>query len=296
MNLTVLNMNKDADDDDPYRRRTEEELADLPEYWWHCWLIDSIKRGDHPAIQRHLARMPESLHEEDPYYWVPFIIAAQQRQVFSVACAHGALETARYLLHEQPALARDGAGSTPILCAAQSLVMCARDEQSEMIGERDGRIRFDAQAARERVHRCEAAVGLLLDRGACACDRRGDGDMVLHLAITRAGPALLQRLLDGAADAFATTTDVSYTVFGFLFESTETSKDLTLLHLAAWCLSHVPAMGFLLSRGADVRIRNKRGRSPLHEAVGGTFGGMLPIPVEESIRAQEAILAVLCGN
>lgn len=69
----------------------------------------------------------------------------------------------------------------------------------------------------------------------------------------------------------------------------------TPLHLAAQCLSHAPATGFLLSRGADVRIRNKRGRTPLHEAAGGELC-RLPVPVEENIRAQEAMLAVLCGS
>ncbi|KAK7743294.1 hypothetical protein SLS53_004379 [Cytospora paraplurivora] len=67
-------MNNDIDN--PYRRQTVEELAELPEYWWYCWLIEPIKRGDLPAIQRHLARMPESLHTEDLHYWDPFILAA----------------------------------------------------------------------------------------------------------------------------------------------------------------------------------------------------------------------------
>jgi hypothetical protein len=61
----------------------------------------------------------------------------------------------------------------PILEAAASLVSCAMDEQSEMMAERAGRARFDAQAVRERVHRSEALVGLLLDRGACARDSMG---------------------------------------------------------------------------------------------------------------------------
>ncbi|ROV93288.1 hypothetical protein VSDG_06838 [Cytospora chrysosperma] len=510
------------DTDDPYQLPTEEELAHPDEYWWHSWLIDPIKRGDLCAIQQYLARNPEGLHTECPSYFDPFIVAAQQpapdalrlllehwaahptpgapppnergSSLFNVACAHGVLETARYLLDEQPALAglhaRSGHGRTPILEAAASLVSCAMDEQSEMMVERAGRARLDAQAARERVHRSEALVGLLLDRGACARDSMGytdwdtgpavvdsDGDMdtVFSLAIARAGPALLRRLMDEGADAFVTTSDRSHHIFGYLFENSGTSGKLTLLHLAAFygnypgvqvlmehyaqrgldmadvtysqdqfgrlpihyaaagwpgdcldtdstdtytdtdnyttallriltdsgnprltnapdqysetplhyalspnlitgraaiavarflctdlhasarlrgrggetplhrlchgrphhascsidtrlaalllnldqdlaadvkavddagntplhlavrCLAHVPAAGFLLGRGADVRTRNKRGRTPLHEAAGGQYG-LATVSVEESIRAQDAMLAVLCGS
>lgn len=139
------------DQDDPYRPRTEEELARLPEYWWHSWLIDPIRRGDLPAVQQYLARRPEGLYMESPSHFDPFIVAAQQpdpaalrlllqhwavhptpgapppdergASLLHVACGDGALEAARYLLDEQqPALAllhaRSAYGRTPLLDAA----------------------------------------------------------------------------------------------------------------------------------------------------------------------------------
>lgn len=311
-------MNEDADD--PYRLPTEEELEHLGEYWWHSWLIDPIKRGDLPAIQRYLARKPEGLNTESPSYFDPFIVAAQRpgpgalrlllehwaahptpgapppnergSSLFSVACEHGALETARYLLDEQPALAdlhaRSAHGGTPILMAAASLVSCASDEQSE---------RFDAQAARERVHRSEALVCLLLDRGACARDSvgytawdadlaavgrdGGDRDTVLSLAIARAGPALLQRLIDEGADAFAITSDRSHHKFGYLFENSGASATLTLLHLAAF-YGNYPGIQVLVEhyaqRGRDVAgvmaCRDQFSRLPIHYAAAGWPGAL----------------------
>lgn len=327
-------MNEDADD--PYRLPTEEELEHLGEYWWHSWLIDPIKRGDLPAIQRYLARKPEGLNTESPSYFDPFIVAAQRPDpgalrlllehwaahptpgapppnergsaLFSVACEHGALETARYLLDEQPALAhlhaRSADGGTPILMAAASLVSCALDEQSQ---------RLDAQAARERVRRSEALVGLLLDRGACARDSvgytawdtnlaaagsdGGDRDTVLSLAIARAGPALLRRLIDEGADAFAITSDRSHYNFGYLFENSGASATLTLLHLAAF-YGNYPGVQVLMEhyaqRGRDVSdlvaCRDQFGRLPIHYATAGWPGATGAGPVDTDTMALLRIL------
>lgn len=323
------------DEDDPYRLPTEEELAHLGEYWWHSWLIDPIKRGDLPAIQRYLARKPEGLHTESPSYFDPFLVAAQQpdpgalrlllqhwaahptpgapppndrgSSLLHVACAHGALETVRYLLDEQPALvdlhARSAHGSTPLLDAAASFVSYARDEQAEMMAERaaHGRAQLDVQAARERVRRSEALVNLLLDCGACAHDSMcftewdtnpdpaivddsddGDRDTVLSLAIARAGPTLLRRSLDEGADAFATTSDRAHHPFGYLFENTGMSRKLTLLHLAAFygnypgvqvLVEHCAQRG--LSMADAVACRDQFGRLPIHYAAAGWPGALL---------------------
>jgi ankyrin repeat protein len=69
----------------------------------------------------------------------------------------------------------------------------------------------------------------------------------------------------------------------------------TPLHLAARHLAHAPAARFLVGRGANVRIRNNRGRTPLHEAAGGDLG-VAGASVEERIRAQYGMLAVLCAS
>lgn len=311
MNLTVLNMNDHADD--PWWLPTDEELQDLPEYWWHIWLIEPIMRGDLPAIQRYLAQVPEGLNTEDPYYYDPFIVAAKQplpgalrlllehwavhptpeeappnergNPLMNVACAHGALETVRYLLDEQPELAglqsRSVFGRTPILDAAASLVSCVR-------GGRAG----PAERARS-----EALVGLLLDRGACVrdsvhCDDdwgtgpavvdSDDRVTVLSLAIAWAGPALLRRLIDEGADAFATTSDGSHHTYGFLFEDTGTSRKLTLLHLAAF-YGNYPGIKVLLEHYAqrgldmvDVACRDQFGRLPIHYAAAGWPGASCP--------------------
>lgn len=318
----------DNDAEDPYRVPTEEELAHLGEYWWHSWLIDPIKRGDLPAIQRYLSRKPEGLHTESPSRYDPFIVAAQQQDpgalrlllehwavhptpgapspnergslLLNVACAHGALETARYLLDNQPALAglhaRSANGYTPILEAAASLVTCALDEQSELVAGTDGRAHFDAQAARERVHRSEALVGLLLDRGAsardsmvctewgadpAAVDSEGGKDTVLSLAITRAGPTLLRRLIDAGADAFATTSDRSHHPLGYLFKNNGTSGSLTLLHLAAF-YGNYPNAQVLVEQYAQrglgladaMACQDQFRRLPIHYAAAGWPGAL----------------------
>lgn len=50
-------------------------------------------------------------------------------------------------------------------------------------------------------------------------DSDSDRDTVLSLAIAHAGPPLLRRLIDEGADAFATTSDRSHHIFGYLFEN-----------------------------------------------------------------------------
>ncbi|KAJ4414703.1 hypothetical protein N0V82_007754, partial [Gnomoniopsis sp. IMI 355080] len=321
----------DDDADDPYRLPSEEELAHLGEYWWHSWLIDPIMRGDLPAIQRYLARKPDGLHTECPSYFDPFIVAAQQptpgalrlllehwavhptpdaplpnergSPLFHVACAHGALETVRYLLDEQPALASVHARSstnrhTPILEAAAFLVFCAEKEQAEVMDEAAGRARFNAPAARERVHLSEALMGLLLDRGACASDSVGykewdtggpsvvdsiaKRETVLSLAIARAGPALLRRLIDEGADALATTSDWSHHIRGSLFDNSGISRNLTLLHLAAFygnysgiqvLMEHYAQRGLEMTDA--VACRDQFGRLPIHYAAAGWPGAWL---------------------
>lgn len=266
-------------EDDPYRLPTEEKLPQLSEDWWHSWLIDPIKRDDLPAIQRYLAQNPDGLHTVSPSYSDPFIVAAQRPNpgalrllleqwavhqtpgapppnqrgslLFNVACAHGALETVRYLLDEQPALAdlhaRSTNGYTPILEAAVFLMSCASDEQSEMLA---GRAQFDAQAARERVHRSEA---------------------------------LLRRLIDKGADVLATTCDRSHHMFGYLFENSGTSRKLMLLHLAAFYGNYLSSQILLehyAQHGLDipdiVARRDQFGRLPIHYAAArwpGALGG-----------------------
>lgn len=308
----------------------DEELTNLPEYWWDCWLVNPIKQGDLLAIQRYLDRQPEGLSAECPNYYDPFVVAAQQQHpaalrlllehwavhptpdapppnergllLFNEACAHGALETARYLLDEQPTLVSLHAfsryGRTPILNAAESLVSCAKDEANA---------RLDAQTAHDRVQRSEALVGLLLDRGACARDTMSctrweissnpklvDGDesikdTVLSLAIARAGPALLRRLIDEGADALATTYDFSHDIFRDLFRNYTTPTKLTLLHLAAFYGNYQGVQVLAehyAQRGLDiadaVACRDQFGRLPIHYAAAGWPGAARHGPDSDS--------------
>lgn len=327
-------MNNEADAPGPLP--TGSDLAYLDEYWWHSQLIDPIKRGDLPAIHRYLAQDahdPKGLATESPSYYDPFIVAAQQPDpgalrlllahwavhptpgapppnergspLLNVACAHGALDTARYLLDEQPALAglhaRSARGYTPVLEAAASLVACAMDERDAMVARRSEPATLDDEkAARERVRRSEALVALLLDRGASARDSAlcavgwgtsevaenshgdSDGDTVLSLAIARAGPELLRRLIDESADAVATTSDASHHPFGYLFEKTGTSSKLTLLHLAAfygnYSVIQVLLEYYQARRGLAIvdalACQDQFGRLPIHYAAAGWPGAL----------------------
>lgn len=106
-----------------------------------------------------------------PIYDEPMPNERGRSPLLMLACSHGALETVRYIINEQPALANlhahDVFGYTPILAAAASLVSCADSEAgiAEPL--------FDTQAAREQFHRSVKLMDLLLDRGACAGDSIG---------------------------------------------------------------------------------------------------------------------------
>lgn len=321
MNALTAALNMSDIADDPYRVPTEEELAHLPGNWYHAWLLDSIKQGDIAAIKRYLNHKPGSLHEGVPSLYDPFVVTAQQPDptalhlllehwegyptqdapppdargvdpLLNVACTHGALETARYLLDEQPALAdlhaRDGFGYTPILGAAKSLVSCAVSE-AVMEG-----VRVDALTARERVHRSLELMDLLLDRGACASDSWNygaeletdhsvavdgddrDKDTVLSLAISRAGPTILRRLIEAGADALATTSSRPHDRIYFAFMHTAAFGNVTLMHLAAF-YGNRPAIQVLVEhyaqRGLDLAdvlaCRDHFGRLPIHYAAAG---------------------------
>lgn len=307
--------------DDPDQMPTEEELADMPNHCYHGRLLDLIEQGDIAAIKQYLDHKPGSLHEGVPSFSDPFVVAAQQPDpialrlllehwedhpkpdapppnargvdpLFNVACTHGALETARYLLDEQPVLAdlhaRDGFGYTPILAAAKSLVSCAASEAA-MVG-----AQVDTQTARERVHRSLELMDLLLDRGACASDSGNydakldtkhsaavdsddrDKDTVLSLAISRAGPTLLRRLIEAGADALATTSGRSHDDIYFAFMHTASFGNVTLMHLAAF-YGNLPAIQVLIEhyaqRGLDLAdvmaCRDHFGRMPIHYAAAG---------------------------
>ncbi len=101
----------------------------------------------------------------------------------------------------------------------------------------------------------KAMVELLLSRGADINAKDGGGDTPLHTAVRNGFRAVAETLLDHKADANA--------------RNSESNGEQTPLHLAA-SRGNVDLTGLLLSKGADVNVKDRGGNTPLHSA---TYSG-----------------------
>ncbi|KAH6884194.1 ankyrin repeat-containing domain protein [Thelonectria olida] len=256
-----------------------------------------VRQNDVAALEQYLAKAPLAIGsgEEPPKYDDVFSIAAQSGSVdvlrillerysvsttqttllqkrglllLHVASDCGQPQVVQFLLDNYPAYAdihvRDESGYTAIGSAASL----------------DGSGHFDFVWERESPDRSEQVMDLLLDRGASASDvvlrPRSWGerpeiicDTVLTLAARWARPQLIQRLIDGGADAQAKT---SHADFSWEDNTENDIGDATAVFTSS-LFANVDAIKVLLDcRGPGIDIsdmvscRDSQGRLPLHWA------------------------------
>ncbi|PQE04403.1 hypothetical protein CJF31_00010349 [Rutstroemia sp. NJR-2017a BVV2] len=189
--------------------------------------------------------------------------------LLNVASGRAHLETARLLLDCQPAYVDIHARKwdmTALLCAAASFTPHVPDT-APAGSEPEGYLRH-------HVARTEELVQLLLDRGACARDVINYMDIyetVLSLAISRASPGLVKRLIDEGADVHAKTT-IQLVPWSAYDE--KLLHDFTPLHAGSLYLNLEGIQILLDNRGSDIDVsdmllsRDSFGSLPLHWAAG----------------------------
>lgn len=188
--------------------------------------------------------------------------------LLNVASSRAHLDMARFLLDCQPEYvdihARKG-DMTALLCAAASFTQHLYTVLAS--SEPEGNLNH-------HVARGEEPMQLLLDRGACARDATNCGNVhetVLSLAISRASPGLVNRLIDEGADVHVKTARglVSWS------ECDESLlKDFTPFHVASLYLNFEGIQILLDRRGSGIDIsdmllcRDSSESLPLHWAAG----------------------------
>lgn len=187
--------------------------------------------------------------------------------LLNVASSRAHLDMARFLLDCQPAYADIHARKwdmTALLCAAASFTPDTVPASSD-----------PKEYLRDHVARCEELMQLLLDRGACARDSTSGPDLhstVLSLAISRASPGLVKRLIDEGADVHAKTTTRELEFWAAQVE--EHLQDFTPLHVGSLYLNSEGIQILLDRRGSGIDIsdmllcRDSSGFLPLHWAAG----------------------------
>ncbi|ETS81283.1 hypothetical protein PFICI_06285 [Pestalotiopsis fici W106-1] len=212
--------------------------------------------------------------------------------LLNISCLHGHLDTVRFLLDQSQDIAadlrfRDADGWTPLLAAAKALgkqgvftnhceeimtLLLNRGAPANDVRQRrfvlhdgeyldvDRRRRWSEDYATEE----EMAEDPMLNRTLPGKVSTHIVDTVLSLAVKRARPAMIRRLIDGGADVHAQ-----------LFIPLEGDVGLTPLHIAAGYYN-VQAIEVLYEKcGTDfddmVRKHDSFGRTPLHEAADGQW-------------------------
>jgi ankyrin repeat protein len=281
-----------------------------------------IERNDTATLNRYLEKFPGTLVPRDTYNEEAFYIAARDGRtdvlrvllehyaahptqiegpnargylLLNVACRHAQIGTARFLLDNQPALgeiqARDDGGGTALLMAAYSLACAENDRHDSIL---------------EYVARGEQLMQLLLDKGADARDIIPSGPRdppkdgqpfktVLGLAISRASPKLVKRLINQGADVHAKQ---SLYIFHGLLGQLDRVWDVTPLHVGSFHLNTEGIQVLFDHRDSSIDIadmvlcRDTNGRIPLHLAA-GSEEHMLPQDdiISHAISTTELLLA-----
>ncbi|KAI9647119.1 hypothetical protein NHQ30_005121 [Ciborinia camelliae] len=189
--------------------------------------------------------------------------------LLNVASSRSHLDVARFLLNCQPAYVDIHARKwdmTALLCAAASFTPHLPD-MLPASSEPEGNLRH-------HVARSDELMQLLLDRGACARDATNYANIhktVLSLAISRASPELVKRLIDEGADIYAKTTRELESWSGC---DEKLLQDFTPLHVASLYLNFEGIQILLDHRGSGIEIsdlllcRDSSESLPLHWAAG----------------------------
>ncbi|KAJ0120038.1 hypothetical protein J7T55_000891 [Diaporthe amygdali] len=200
--------------------------------------------------------------------------------LLQTACEFSHIETVRFLLNGPWSSAygdihaRDCRGSTALLAAAGAFFGPGFIPSRSMTGKQDSH-----GSMRSHLVHAEEVMQLLLDRDARVGDgiitRDGLQETVLSRAITGASSALVKRLIDQGADAYAKTTYDFFdgSLYGGFGPDTIT-RDVSPLHMGSLyfntagvrvLLNHARATG-----GVDmVKVPDSHGRLPLHWAAWG---------------------------
>ncbi|TVY48747.1 putative ankyrin repeat protein [Lachnellula occidentalis] len=191
--------------------------------------------------------------------------------LLNVASSRAHLDMARFLLDCQPAYVDIDIHArrwdmTALFCAAVSFTPHLPETVPESSEPKE--------YLRHHVARSEERMQLLLDRGACARDATTWADIhntVLSLAISRASPGLVNRLIDEGADVHAKTTRELPSWSG---DDENLLQDFTPLHVGSLYLNSEGIQVLLDRRGSGIDIsdmllcRDSSESTPLHWAAG----------------------------
>ncbi|CAD6440133.1 f2d0053b-2845-4e20-acca-a4efe87969a9-CDS [Sclerotinia trifoliorum] len=219
--------------------------------------------------------------------------------LLNLASSRAHVDTARFLLNCQPAYVDihvRKCDMTALLCAASSFTPHFLDTvPASSEPERN---------IRHHVARSEELMQLLLDQGACARDATNRANIhktVLSLAISRASPGLVKRLIDEGADVHTKTTRELEFWSGY---DEKLLQDFTPLHVASLYLNSEGIQVLLDSRSSSIDIsdmllcRDSSESIPLHWAAGSFNQPENEVWARDDIVAQatETIKLLLKGS
>jgi ankyrin repeat protein len=220
----------------------------------------------------------------------PEIVHRNGAFVLWQACSNARVDTVRFLLdegqqfrHVHPGIGDihsvDGYGETALLSAARSFTWWQSGDE-----------KFDIP---EHLARAEQLMTMLLDRGASPQDHFIDNwypsldetvppdpsvkeivyYTVLSMAIKRASPGLVKRLVEGGADVRSKTPAFLHRPFrAFELGERESPYYITPLHIGSYYLNVEGVQALLEHRGTDIDVvdmvscRDNHGCLPLHWA------------------------------
>ncbi|KAH8701832.1 ankyrin repeat-containing domain protein [Talaromyces proteolyticus] len=295
-----------------------------------------VQLNDVALLKQYIVKYPRAvLAAGEVYYHDPFFIAAEcgstdaLRLLFNVyiadptqakaldkrgyrlldlACQNAHIDTVRFLLNNEPplgdVLARNKYGDTALLSAAASLARFRYEDWEDND--------FSMEWIRDRFARSEDLMQLLLDRGASARDsntteffredydeyKSQPRDTVLGLAVSRASPSLVKRLIDEGADVHRRDWHLRMNNSSFGGSYID-AINVTVLHLASsyWNVGAIKVL--LQHRGSELLSSSDSiGRLPIHWAAAGPMlHNEYTIPEHEiDSRIIETFKLLLTGN
>ncbi|RFU33355.1 hypothetical protein B7463_g2999, partial [Scytalidium lignicola] len=272
---------------------------------WGALFREIVKYNDVPLLKKYLAKFNPLLLMEPDHRDPPFWIAAaygnidtfrllleycnirhppkietlyeQGQIVLNCACRGGRVEMVRFLLNNQPPFGdlqgKEPNNTTCLLQAAQSFTCWT------FISNDNERL-----ARRDYLAQCEELMQFLLDRGACARDETAaftlnpnpqplqPRDTVLSLAIAKASPGLIKRLINEGADVHGKKMHL---FCNHSFDRDSPIWDVTTLHIGSLYWNTEGIQALFDGRDNDIDVadmvlcRDTSERLPLHWAAQG---------------------------